>query len=394
MLAVKDEKLYACVVIELRKQMNMNYIKNFFLLFAILGLASCATGTPELAGLSPQAQAEIIKNYGGIYKVGKPYQIAGRWYYPKEDYNYSETGMASWYGEDFNGKVTANGERYNMNTLTAAHRTLPLPCIVKVTNLQNGRSIIARVNDRGPYVKDRIIDLSKHGAQLLGYMGQGTTKVKVEILAKESKALKAAMLNEPLADQEAALAAAEKARPADSLYESSAERQKAGKEEEQRMSAIYASAGDKTVEVGTYEPSNVATQPVAYGSAANAEGGQKNGTYGQMAQGSKVSENTGIYGHAADNPNKVSSKAIADKDYQYITGYYYIQAGAFSRYDLAHQQMVRLKEYGNARIMNVKVNGKSLYRVVLGPYSRKEEATVAKAKLNYYGIKDTTIVQK
>jgi len=216
------------------KKMNMRDIKKIFLLFAIFGLASCATGTPELAGLSPQAQAEIIKNYGGIYKVGNPYQIAGRWYYPKEDYDYSETGIASWYGEDFNGKVTANGERYNMNTLTAAHRTLPLPCIVKVTNLQNGRSIIARVNDRGPYVKDRIIDLSKHGAQLLGYMGQGTTKVKVEILAKESKALKAAMLDEPLADQEAALAAAEKARPAESLYESSEERQKAGKEAEQK----------------------------------------------------------------------------------------------------------------------------------------------------------------
>ncbi|MBQ9035819.1 MAG: septal ring lytic transglycosylase RlpA family protein [Alphaproteobacteria bacterium] len=373
--------------------MNMRDIKKIFLLFAIFGLASCATGTPELAGLSPQAQAEIIKNYGGIYKVGKPYQIAGRWYYPKEDYNYSETGMASWYGEDFNGKVTANGERYNMNTLTAAHRTLPLPCIVKVTNLQNGRSIIARVNDRGPYVKDRIIDLSKHGAQLLGYMGQGTTKVKVEILAKESKALKAAMLDEPLADQEAALAAAEKARPAESLYESSEERQKAGKEAEQKMAAIYASAGDKTVEVGTYEPSNANSQPVAYGSAAKAEGGQKNGTYGQMAQGSKVSENKDVYGYAAQNPEKESNKPAAD-DYQYITGYYYIQAGAFSQYDLAHKQTVRLKEYGNARIINVTVNGKSLYRVIMGPYSRKEEATVAQAKINYYGIKDTTIVQK
>ena len=374
------------------KKMNMRDIKKIFLLFAIFGLASCATGTPELAGLSPQAQAEIIKNYGGIYKVGKPYQIAGRWYYPKEDYNYSETGMASWYGEDFNGKVTANGERYNMNTLTAAHRTLPLPCIVKVTNLQNGRSIIARVNDRGPYVKDRIIDLSKHGAQLLGYMGQGTTKVKVEILAKESKALKAAMLDEPLADQEAALAAAEKARPAESLYESSEERQKAGKEAERKMAAIYASAGDKTVEVGTYEPSNANSQPVAYGSAAKAEGGQKNGTYGQMAQGSRVSENKDVYGYAAQNPaNKANA---ANDDYQYITGYYYIQAGAFSQYDLAHKQTVRLKEYGNARIINVTVNGKSLYRVIMGPYSRKEEATVAQAKINYYGIKDTTIVQK
>lgn len=369
--------------------MNMNYIKHFLLILMMTAISSCATGTPELAGLSPQAQAEIIKNYGGIYKVGNPYQIAGRWYYPKEDYNYSETGMASWYGEDFNGKMTANGERYNMNTLTAAHRTLPLPCIVKVTNLQNGRSIIVRVNDRGPYVKDRIIDLSKHGAQLLGYMGQGTTKVKVEILAKESKALKAAMLNEPLADQEAALAAAEKARPAASLYESSEERQKAGQEAEEKMAVIYASAGDKTVKIGSYEPSGVATQPVAYGTAAAADGGQKNGSYGQMAPGGKVSDNNGIYASAATAKNSAQTS-----NNQYVSGYYYIQAGAFSRYDLAHKQMVRLKEYGNAKIINVTVNGKSLYRVVMGPYSRKEEATVAQAKLNYYGIKDTKIEKK
>lgn len=357
-------------------------------------LSSCATGTPELAGMSPQAQAEIIKNYGGIYKVGNPYQIAGRWYYPKEDYNYSETGMASWYGEDFNGKRTANGERYNMNTLTAAHRTLPLPCIVKVTNLQNGRSIIARVNDRGPYVKDRIIDLSKHGAQLLGYMGQGTTKVKVEILAKESKALKAAMLNEPLADQEAALAAAEKARPAASLYESSAERQKAGEKAEEQMAAIYASAGDKTVAVGTYKPTSEATAPVAYGSAATADGEVKDGTYGKMApQAKNYDSNTGIYGAAAKASNTATKNSIKANNNKYAEGYY-IQTGSFSRYDLAHQQMIRLKEYGNAKIMNVTINGKSLYRVVMGPYSRKEEATVAQAKLNYYGMKDTRIEKK
>ena len=91
----------------------MKYIKIVLSMTIVIGLlASCTTGTPELSGLSPQAQAEIIKNYGGIYKVGNPYKIAGKWYYPKEDYNYSEVGMASWYGEDFNGKKTANGERY------------------------------------------------------------------------------------------------------------------------------------------------------------------------------------------------------------------------------------------------------------------------------------------
>ena len=160
-------------------------------------LVGCSShGTPELSGLSPKAQATVIKQYGGTYKVGNPYQIMGRWYYPKEDYNYSETGIASWYGEDFHAKRTANGEKYDMHTLTAAHRTLPLPCIVRVTNLENGRSLVVRVNDRGPYAKDRIIDLSKRAAQLLGYQMQGTTKVKVEIMAKESRALKNAILNQ------------------------------------------------------------------------------------------------------------------------------------------------------------------------------------------------------
>ncbi len=166
-------------------------------LLMIAFLYGCASkGTPELSGLSPQAQAIAIKNYGGVYKVGNPYKIMGRWYYPKEDYSYSEVGIASWYGEDFHAKKTANGEVYDMNTLTAAHRTLPLPSIVKVTNLENGRSLVLRVNDRGPYAKERIIDISKRGAQLLGYQTKGITKVKVEIMAEESKALKAAMLGQ------------------------------------------------------------------------------------------------------------------------------------------------------------------------------------------------------
>ncbi len=357
-------------------------------------LTSCTTGTPELAGLSPQAQAEIIKNYGGIYKVGKPYQIAGRWYYPKEDYNYSETGIASWYGEDFNGKRTANGERYNMNTLTAAHRTLPLPCIVKVTNLQNGRSVVVRVNDRGPYVKDRIIDLSKHGAQLLGYMGQGTAKVKVEIMEKESRALKAAMLNEPQAQQQEALAAAESAIPAPSLYESSAERVEISKEESEKMAAVYASAGDNKVKMGNYEPQGKTVEPAVYGSAATVDGSSKSGAIGQADSTARVSGNKGVYGKAAANPASQSTKAVQNHGYQYQSGYYYIQAGAFSRYDLAHKQMVRLKEYGSSHIMNVKSGDKTLYRVVVGPFSQQQEAVVAQAKLKYYGIKDTKVEKK
>ncbi|BBK37267.1 hypothetical protein STAQ_23450 [Allostella sp. ATCC 35155] len=150
------------------------------LLAACAGTGPATTGGPATAGKgSPR----------GVYKVGNPYQIGGVWYYPKEDYEYRETGIASWYGSDFHGKATANGEVYDMNELTAAHRTLPLPSVVRVTNLDNGRSMTLRVNDRGPFARGRIIDVSRRGAQLLGFERQGTAKVRVEIMATESEQL-------------------------------------------------------------------------------------------------------------------------------------------------------------------------------------------------------------
>ena len=127
-----------------------------------------------------------IKNYSGHYKVGNPYTIEGKIYYPKEDKNYKEIGVASWYGEEFHSKKTANGETYDMNDFTCAHKTLPLPSLVKITNLQNGKNMIVRVNDRGPFAKNRIVDVSKNVAKKLGFYSQGTTDVKVEFLEKET----------------------------------------------------------------------------------------------------------------------------------------------------------------------------------------------------------------
>lgn len=169
----------------------------YLYLAGVLLLGACAYGSVDL-GDGKYTQASAITGQGGSYKVGKPYKIMGKWYYPKEDYSYSEVGTASWYGKDFHAKKTANGEKYDMNSLTAAHRTLPLPSIVKVTNLENGRSLVLRVNDRGPYAKNRIIDVSKRASQLLGFFTQGTTKVRVEVMEKESKALKAALTGESI----------------------------------------------------------------------------------------------------------------------------------------------------------------------------------------------------
>ena len=116
------------------------------------------------------------------YKLGDTYMVAGVRYFPRFDPNYNETGIASWYGEPFHGRDTANGERYDMNELTAAHKTMPMPSTARVTNLENGRSLMLRVNDRGPFVAGRIIDISRRGAQLLGFYRKGTAKVRVEFI--------------------------------------------------------------------------------------------------------------------------------------------------------------------------------------------------------------------
>lgn len=115
-------------------------------------------------------------------KIGAPYQVNGTWYIPTHEPDYNEVGTASWYGRDFHGKSTANGELFDMNIVSAAHPTLPIPSLVEVTNLTNGRSMVVRVNDRGPFVADRLIDLSARGAELLGYREQGSTQVRVRYI--------------------------------------------------------------------------------------------------------------------------------------------------------------------------------------------------------------------
>lgn len=156
-----------------------------------LALANCSGGIGKLDpkyGVSASARVvqpgEPVPKGGGVYRVGKPYTIGGRTYVPETDPNYSAVGLASWYGDAFHGRYTANGEIFDMNSLTAAHPTLPLPSYVRVTNLRNHRSIVVRVNDRGPYVGNRVIDLSVKTATLLGFHGQGIAKVKVEYVGR------------------------------------------------------------------------------------------------------------------------------------------------------------------------------------------------------------------
>ena len=150
------------------------------------GLASCSSGSDngEKLGERVIPLGQPVPKGGGYYQVGKPYQIAGLWYTPREDPGYDRVGSASWYGELFHGRRTANGEIYDMDRLSAAHPTLPLPVYARVTNLNNGRSIVVRINDRGPYARDRVIDLSRRSAELLGFRNHGTATVRVKYLGR------------------------------------------------------------------------------------------------------------------------------------------------------------------------------------------------------------------
>ncbi|UTO27723.1 septal ring lytic transglycosylase RlpA family protein [Bartonella harrusi] len=183
----------------------LNSIFHFFSIFAVSQLlVSCCASQTTFLGVknfyhnnkptdvkiavllkkTPSKQSQSKGKGSGRAVVGKPYQIKGKWYHPQNDPTYKRIGEASWYGSDFHGRLTANGEVYDMNLLTAAHPTMPLPSYARVTNLANGSSIVVRVNDRGPFMKDRIIDLSKKAAEMLGYASAGVANVKVEYISE------------------------------------------------------------------------------------------------------------------------------------------------------------------------------------------------------------------
>ncbi len=153
-----------------------------------LTLSACNTaysGVIPMSGMTDKERAYNLKSY----KVGNVYTVLGQRYTPKENWRYSEVGQASWYGPNFHRKPTANGEKFNKHSFTAAHRTLPMPSIVKVTNLENGKQVKVRVNDRGPFAKNRIIDLSKAAADKIGMIDQGTARVRVEVDLEATAAL-------------------------------------------------------------------------------------------------------------------------------------------------------------------------------------------------------------
>lgn len=310
----------------------------------VAALSGCAE-TEFLAHAAKELQSktgfgEIQGN--PIYKIGQPYEIGGVWYYPKVDYEYAETGIASWYGPKFHGKRTANGEIFDMNRVSAAHRTLPMPSMVRVTNMKTGRAINLRVNDRGPFAHGRIIDLSRRAAQLLGFEQEGTAPVRVEILAEESRQL-------ALAAQATGGRSPEPAMPdaAPTVTVTSA--------------TLPAPPGAKTA---TPTSEQFAVKAVATGPVPPARGEP----------------------NLAKVDGQVTVVPVAG------TPQIFVQAGAFSQYQNAHKVHAVLKQLGPTKITQVDRNQRPLFRVRVGPLQNVEDADRVLASVIRAGYPDAATV--
>jgi rare lipoprotein A len=314
-------------------------LRGVAVLVAAVALASCAQR--PTAGFSK----------GGQYKVGKPYQVNGIWYTPAEDFSYNETGIASWYGPGFHQKTTANGEIYDQEELTAAHKTLPMPSLVRVTNLDNGRSIVVRVNDRGPFVNGRIIDMTHRGAQLLGYEKSGTAKVRVEILGEESRAIAlAARTNTP------APVLAE----TDGVPPTAAPRGK--------------------VDVATLGGSDGRGAPVTLITTHAAPSVVASAVYPPDTIPGSVSDGRFL-------PAPVVVNTPVGKQDQI-----YVQAGSFTQADNAHKLKARLGGAINAAVSQAMINGTRFYRVRIGPMDSVERADSVLNRVVQTGLADAKIV--
>jgi rare lipoprotein A len=306
-----------------------------------LVLAACA-GTRHSPGAGSSSAGDTRAQ--GLYKVGKPYQIEGAWYYPAEDWTYNESGIASWYGEAFHGKNTANGETFDLNAITAAHRTLPLPTIVEVTNLDNGRTLQVRVNDRGPYARGRIIDLSRRSAQLLGFEGPGTAKVRVRILVPES--IQAASLARHNGSDDKAVAALDAPPVPAPLPKVAAQ-------------PLAPPPGVRAV-APPLPPSLPAPSPEPVP---------------QLAAVTPL-------------PPPVEKVTVATVKPSQI----FIQAGAFSRSDNANKVKNRIDQLGPVKVTGVRAQGIEMYRVRLGPIPTVEEADRLLAQVVGSGLAEARIV--
>jgi len=316
----------------------MSSIKKILLLMMVLFVsASCS----QLELFSHSFKEMFGEERVPVYKVGKPYKIDGKYYYPAVDYSYSKTGIASWYGKQFHDKRTANGEIFNMNIVSAAHKTLPMPSLVRVTNLENGRSMKIRVNDRGPFVNGRIIDLSRRAAQLLGFEKKGTAMVRVEIMMEESQMLAMRMKN--------------KNEPSESQYIKAVPRKE----------VIKGDVGDKEA------PSKKLSKKTEEKDLKALDSDMKEET---MASSLKE-----IYQDPVVKNLPVGRPKL------------YIQTGAFKDLGNAKKLHKKISSIYNAIISTIKINNEDYHRVRMGPFDTIKTMDIVLKKLINTGHKNADI---
>lgn len=320
-------------------------MRHFIALMAVLLLMSGCTEI-EYASHLAKGPSNTISDRDkylekqGNFKVGKPYTVLGQTYVPRETYEYVETGIASWYGPGFHGSKTASGEQYDQHEMTAAHRTLQMPSLVRVTNLSNGKSVIVRVNDRGPFSKSRVMDVSQLAAKNLGMIGPGTAKVKIELMPAESRAIAAAARNGVKTN---------------------------GVEIVMNQTGRLPSSYDQYMN-GSYQvASNAPVPPPVY--AATAAGPVP----GHITQGN-------FYPDPVVTQQPVTQNNI------------YIQAGAFGSKDNASRLAGRLSSLAKAQVEPVNYNGRTLYKVKLGPIDSVQNADNILNRVLANGQSDAIIV--
>lgn len=295
----------------------------------------------------------------GTYKVGQPYKIEGVTYTPKETFTLTETGVASWYGPGFHGKSTANGERYDQSDRTAAHRTLQMPAVVRVTNLDNGLSTVVRVNDRGPFARSRVIDLSRTAAQEIDMIGKGTARVRIDQLSTESMTVKdVAMGGGGPAEQQQALAQLSNGT---------------------RTAPAAAPVPPPPPPVMVAQPAVYEPPPPAPAQTVYASPPRGNGTPFPAPQSASGAVPPTIASLSTPGPAPTASG-------------FFVQVGAFSTHENAERQRGAIRSYGNPEVSQASANGRDVYRVRLGPYTTSDAAGIVADRLKRSGYGDARVV--
>jgi len=327
------------------------------LMLATLFLVGCGGGSDDLETLS--ASSRVHPNFSKK-AYNKPYQIKGVWYTPQPHYHINEEGIASYYGgtDVFHGRKTSNGEIFDMNEVSAAHKTAPIPCVLQITNLENGRSLKVKVNDRGPFIDGRIIDVSRRTAQLLGFYRQGTAKVHIKTLMPETMILVQGHTNEvdPDLTQQTLLAQnipSQKQKP---------KPQTPAPITPQNHESILLALKDEIAEF-SQEVEHKVKRPVT------PNGAIQRVNY-PVSSSKNVSSET--YNTASFNPCKQDTmrRPLQKNLNKALNKGVFVQAGTFTYPQQAQQAKMLIERTINSmpvRLESVKFSKKQLYRVVVGP---------------------------